>query len=115
MVVGYNEATNEVGVSDSWGPRYELRWVHVDIARAVTSSGGFVIDFQRLEPQVLETRPRGSTSSISPASIITDCGAVQRGGRNDYGYGLLRQEYESLISVSEKEGKVFGCSTGVFK
>ena len=45
MVVGYNEATNEVGVSDSWGPRYELRWVHVDIARAVTSRGGFVIDF----------------------------------------------------------------------
>ncbi|MGJ8724309.1 MAG: C39 family peptidase [Roseibacillus sp.] len=45
MVVGYNEVTNEVGVSDSWGPRYELRWVHVDIARAVTSRGGFVIDF----------------------------------------------------------------------
>ena len=45
MVVGYNEATNEVGVSDSWGPRYELRWVNVDIARAVTSRGGFVIDF----------------------------------------------------------------------
>ena len=45
MVVGYNEATNEVGVSDSWGPRYELRWVNVDVARAVTSRGGFVIDF----------------------------------------------------------------------
>jgi len=45
MVVGYNEATNEVGVSDSWGPRYELRWVHLDIAKAVTSQGGFVIDF----------------------------------------------------------------------
>ena len=45
MVIGYNEATNEVAVSDSWGPRYEIRWVHVDIARAVTSSGGFAIDF----------------------------------------------------------------------
>lgn len=45
MVIGYNEATNEVAVSDSWGPSYELRWVHLDIARAVTSRGGFVIDF----------------------------------------------------------------------
>lgn len=45
MVIGYNEETNEVAVSDSWGPRYELRWVHVDIAKAVTSRGGFVIDF----------------------------------------------------------------------
>lgn len=45
MVIGYNEATNEVAVSDSWGPAYELRWVHVDICQAVTSRGGFVIDF----------------------------------------------------------------------
>lgn len=45
MVIGYNEATNEVAVSDSWGPRYEMRWVHVDIAKAVTSRGGFAIDF----------------------------------------------------------------------
>jgi hypothetical protein len=45
MVIGYNEETNEVAVSDSWGPRYELRWVHLDIAKAVTSRGGFVIDF----------------------------------------------------------------------
>jgi hypothetical protein len=45
MVIGYNEATNEVAVSDSWGPRYEIRWVHVDIAKAVTSRGGFAIDF----------------------------------------------------------------------
>ena len=45
MVIGYNESTNEVAVSDSWGPRYELRWVHLDIAKAVTSRGGFVIDF----------------------------------------------------------------------
>jgi hypothetical protein len=45
MIIGYNEKTNEVAVSDSWGIRYELRWVHIDIARAVTSRGGFVIDF----------------------------------------------------------------------
>ena len=45
MIIGYNEATKEVAVSDSWGPKYEIRWVHVDVAEAVTNRGGFVIDF----------------------------------------------------------------------
>ncbi len=44
MIIGYNEKTNELAVSDSWGPRYELRWIHIDIAKAVTNPGGFVID-----------------------------------------------------------------------
>lgn len=44
MIVGYNVATNELAVSDSWGPSYELRWVHIDVAKAVTTSGGFVVD-----------------------------------------------------------------------
>lgn len=45
MIIGYNEETNELAVSDSWGPAYELRWVHLEIAEAVTSRGGFVIDY----------------------------------------------------------------------
>lgn len=44
MIVGYNEATGELAVSDSWGPSYELRWVHLDIAKAVSTAGGFVVD-----------------------------------------------------------------------
>lgn len=44
MIIGYNEKTNELAVSDSWGAHYELRWIHIDIAKAVTSRGGFVID-----------------------------------------------------------------------
>lgn len=44
MIIGYNEETNELAVSDSWGERFELRWIHLDIAKAVTSRGGFVID-----------------------------------------------------------------------
>jgi hypothetical protein len=44
MIIGYNEKTLEIAVSDSWGPRYALRWIHIDIAKAVTSRGGFVID-----------------------------------------------------------------------
>ena len=45
MIIGYNEKTQELAVSDSWGLGYELRWVHIDIAQSVTSPGGFVIDF----------------------------------------------------------------------
>ena len=45
MIIGYNKITQEIAVSDSWGPKYELRWVHIDIAKAVSSRGGFAIDF----------------------------------------------------------------------
>lgn len=44
MIIGYNETTGELAVSDSWGPSYALRWVPVDVAKAVTMAGGFVID-----------------------------------------------------------------------
>ena len=44
MIIGYNEATNEVAVSDSWGKRYSIRWIHVDEAEAVSNRNGFVID-----------------------------------------------------------------------
>ncbi|MEM6912285.1 MAG: hypothetical protein AAF555_11990 [Verrucomicrobiota bacterium] len=44
MIVGYNAATEEIAVSDSWGPRYELRWVHLGEAAAVSMGGGYVID-----------------------------------------------------------------------
>ena len=44
MIIGYNETTNEVAVSDSWGSRYTIRWVHVDEAEAVSNESGFVID-----------------------------------------------------------------------
>lgn len=40
MIIGYNEATNELAVSDSWGPRFEMRWVPVPVA-AWASNGGF--------------------------------------------------------------------------
>lgn len=45
MIIGYNEKTNELAVSDSWGPRYALRWVHIDVASAVSSGGSFVLSF----------------------------------------------------------------------
>ncbi|WP_367873748.1 C39 family peptidase [Luteolibacter sp. Populi] len=43
MIVGYNEKTNELAVSDSWGPRYERRWVPVGLANWVSTGGLFMI------------------------------------------------------------------------
>jgi hypothetical protein len=44
LIIGYNEKTGELAVSDSWGPRYELRWIPLGLAQAVTTRGGYVID-----------------------------------------------------------------------
>lgn len=43
MIIGYNEATQELAVSDSWGDRYAIRWIHLDEAAAVTHGKGFAI------------------------------------------------------------------------
>ncbi|MBK1883188.1 hypothetical protein JIN85_12235 [Luteolibacter pohnpeiensis] len=43
MIVGYNEATNELAVSDSWGPSYERRWVPVGVADWASNGGLFMI------------------------------------------------------------------------
>ncbi|WP_411845960.1 hypothetical protein AAFN60_20680 [Roseibacillus persicicus] len=43
MIIGYNEATQELAVSDSWGARYEIRWIHIDEAAAVGNGKGFAI------------------------------------------------------------------------
>lgn len=43
MIVGYNEATGELAVSDSWGPNYERRWVPVSIANWASHGGLFMI------------------------------------------------------------------------
>ena len=36
MVIGYNKETDEIAVSDSWGPNYELRWVMAEAVENVT-------------------------------------------------------------------------------
>jgi hypothetical protein len=43
MIIGYNEATQEIAVSDSWGPGYELRWVPVSVANWVSTGRIFMI------------------------------------------------------------------------
>ncbi len=42
MIIGYNEATQELAVSDSWGARFELRWVPLAVANWA-SNGSLVM------------------------------------------------------------------------
>jgi hypothetical protein len=43
MIIGYNEITNEIAVSDSWGPHFELRWVPLAVADWVSGGKIFMI------------------------------------------------------------------------
>ncbi len=43
MIIGYNESTNEIAVSDSWGKSFELRWVPLEVANWVSAGRLFMI------------------------------------------------------------------------
>jgi hypothetical protein len=43
MIIGYNESTNEIAVSDSWGKQFELRWVPLEVADWVSAGKLFMI------------------------------------------------------------------------
>lgn len=43
MIIGYNEKTNELAVSDSWGQRFELRWVPLQVADWANAGHFFMI------------------------------------------------------------------------
>ena len=43
MIIGYNEATQEIAVSDSWGAHFELRWVPLSVANWASNGSLFMI------------------------------------------------------------------------
>ncbi len=43
LIIGYNRATNEVAVSDSWGPHFQERWVPVAAAQKITQDEYWVL------------------------------------------------------------------------
>lgn len=43
MIIGYNEQTGELAVSDSWGKHYELRWVPLGVAEWASNGKLFMI------------------------------------------------------------------------
>ncbi|MEO0510965.1 MAG: C39 family peptidase [Verrucomicrobiota bacterium] len=45
MIVGYNRETDEIAVSDSWGPKYELRWLPAAHAEQVSQSVIYLIEY----------------------------------------------------------------------
>jgi len=45
MIIGYNRETNEIAVSDSWGPSYAVRWVPVEQAEQVSQGSIYLIEF----------------------------------------------------------------------
>lgn len=45
MIIGYNKETDEIAVSDSWGPRYALRWVPATHAEQISQGYLYLIDY----------------------------------------------------------------------
>ncbi len=45
MIIGYNEKTGEIAVTDSWGPRFAERWMTEEEANAVSQGQLMVINF----------------------------------------------------------------------
>ncbi|MFP4204341.1 MAG: hypothetical protein ACLFS4_08425 [Opitutales bacterium] len=35
MIIGYNKTTEEIAISDSWGPAFEIRWVCIEAVEAI--------------------------------------------------------------------------------
>ncbi|GHB90001.1 C39 family peptidase [Cerasicoccus arenae] len=45
MIIGYNEETDEIAVSDSWGPAFTERWVPASLANDISQGKFWVVDF----------------------------------------------------------------------
>ncbi|WP_269536981.1 C39 family peptidase [Cerasicoccus fimbriatus] len=45
MIIGYNPETDEIAVSDSWGPHYAERWIPAELAENVSQGGFWIVDF----------------------------------------------------------------------
>jgi hypothetical protein len=45
MIIGYNKDTDEIAVSDSWGPAYAERWISAEQAEQVSQGAIYLISF----------------------------------------------------------------------
>ncbi|MGJ8639030.1 MAG: hypothetical protein ACSHYA_06515 [Opitutaceae bacterium] len=45
LIIGYNKETDEIAVSDSWGPSYSERWISAEQAEQVSQGSIYVISF----------------------------------------------------------------------
>src|SRR6202453_2073125 len=44
MIIGYNEATNEIAISDSWSTEFAIRWMTLTEANAINAGESYVIE-----------------------------------------------------------------------
>lgn len=44
LIIGYNKETKEIAVSDSWGNRYQIRWIPLSAAKSVSHGYFYIID-----------------------------------------------------------------------
>jgi len=45
MIIGYNAATGEIAISDSWGPQFAERWITVEEANAISQREFTVVNW----------------------------------------------------------------------
>jgi hypothetical protein len=45
LITGYNQATGEIAVSDSWGSAYNERWISAKQAEQVSQGHLYLISF----------------------------------------------------------------------
>jgi hypothetical protein len=45
LIVGYNKETEEIAVSDSWGPSYNERWISAEQAEQVSQGSLYLVSF----------------------------------------------------------------------
>jgi len=45
LIVGYNAETDELAISDSWGPAFRERWITIDEASVISADDLRIIDF----------------------------------------------------------------------
>ena len=43
LIIGYNKATNEIAITDSWGPRFTERWVLAEAAQKISQDEFWVL------------------------------------------------------------------------
>jgi hypothetical protein len=45
MIIGYNSKTNEIAISDSWGPEFGERWITVEEAQAISQGAFYTVSW----------------------------------------------------------------------
>lgn len=44
MIIGYNAETDEIAISDSWGPQFAERWITIEEANAISQNDFTIIE-----------------------------------------------------------------------